>query len=119
MSGQGSATSAAVQARRSAAPSLHLPDEPVTRRLAWRRAVVDGTPLATVVAGPAGITQWLFVRWQALAPAGIDEDTLASICLGYQRELWLWLAGERTWRQCCSGLIGRLSRRTSALSERA
>jgi hypothetical protein len=31
--------------------------------------------------------------------------------LGYQREIWLWLAGERTWAQCCSGLIGRINRR--------
>lgn len=93
------------------APSLHFPDEPIERRMVWRGAVLDGTPLPTVVAGPASIAEWLFSRWQALGAAGVDEDALASIALGYRRELWLWLAGERTWRQCCSGLIGRISRR--------
>ena len=27
--------------------------------------------------------------------------------------VWLWLAGERTWAQCCSGLIGRINRRVA------
>ena len=59
--------------------------------------------------GPAGA---------ALASAGVDEDELGLIVLGYRREIWLWLAGERTWAQCCSGLIGRITRRI-ADSQRA
>jgi hypothetical protein len=38
---------------------------------------------------------------------------LDDICIGYRRELWLWLCGERTWDQCASGLLGRLSRRVT------
>ncbi len=41
----------------------------------------------------------------------MSEDELRRIVVGYRREIWLWLAGERTWAQCCSGLIGRISRR--------
>ena len=39
-----------------------------------------------------------------LERAGIDRADFAGIVVGYRRELWLWLAGERTWEQCCSGL---------------
>ena len=44
--------------------------------------------------------------------AAIDVD---AICRGYQRELWLWLVGERTWAQCANGLRGRLRRRGAAV----
>ncbi len=39
---------------------------------------------------------------------------IAAACAGYRRELWLWLAGERTWQQCAGGLAGRISRRQAA-----
>jgi hypothetical protein len=44
----------------------------------------------------------------------MSEDDLARIVVEYRREIWLWLAGERTWAQCCSGLIGRIDRRLAA-----
>ncbi|MGH8980456.1 MAG: hypothetical protein ACRDWE_05465 [Acidimicrobiales bacterium] len=92
-------------------PSLHLPDEPLEQRLAWRLAALEGTPLATVVSGRSGVAGWLYTRWRALGAAGIAEEDFASIVFDYRRELWLWLAGERTWAHCCSGLIGRVVRR--------
>lgn len=49
-----------------------------------------------------------------LAPAGEDtavSERLAVICAGYERELWLWIVGERRWDQCASGLCGRIGRR--------
>lgn len=36
---------------------------------------------------------------------------LSAACGGYSRELWLWLAGERSWEQCAAGLEGRIRRR--------
>jgi len=46
------------------------------------------------------------------APAtGLDVE---CVCRGYERELWLWLVGERTWAQCASGLEGRFLRRLRA-----
>lgn len=43
---------------------------------------------------------------------GGDGPRLAAICHGYERELWLWLVGERTWSHCVSGLLGRVARRS-------
>jgi hypothetical protein len=92
-------------------PSLHVPDEPTERKERWLAAVLDGAELSEVLAGPDGVTAWLYSRWRVLGSVGVGEDQLATIVAGYGREVWLWLAGERTWAQCCSGLLGRLGRR--------
>jgi hypothetical protein len=91
--------------------ALHVPDEPTARAEGWLRAVEAGDGLEQVLTGPDGVTSWLWTRWRSLAAAGLDERALGRIVLDYRRELWLWLAGERTWAQCCSGLIGRITRR--------
>ena len=90
---------------------LHMPDEPTARAERWRQAVDEGQDFVGVLTGTDGVTSWLWTRWRALSAAGLDEVALGAIVLDYRRELWLWLAGERTWAQCCSGLIGRISRR--------
>jgi hypothetical protein len=92
-------------------PVLHVPDEPVVRGEAWLAAVLGGQALESVLTDEDGVAAWLWSRWRSLASAGLTEEGLAQITLGYRRELWLWLAGERTWAQCCSGLIGRINRR--------
>jgi hypothetical protein len=92
---------------------LHMPDEPIVRAEHWLRAVHEGEDFDTVLTGADGVSTWLWSRWRSLAAAGIDQDAFSAIVVDYRRELWLWLAGERTWAQCCSGLIGRLARRTS------
>ena len=61
-----------------------------------------------------GIAPWLWERWRVLEGAGLDRVRFFAIVVGYRREIWLWLMGERTWVQCCSGLIGRIDRRLSA-----
>jgi len=90
---------------------LHVPDEPVGRAERWLHAVHDGHDFEEVLTGDDGVTAWLWSRWRALSAFGLDERALGQVVLGYRRELWLWLAGERTWSQCCSGLIGRITRR--------
>ena len=90
---------------------LHMPDEPTGRAQRWVQAIHDGRDFDEVLTGDDGVTAWLWSRWRSLAAAGLDEQALRAIVLDYRRELWLWLAGERTWTQCCSGLIGRISRR--------
>jgi hypothetical protein len=93
-------------------PDLHLPDEPVAHAEAWADAVIgQGRDLESVLTAPDGLVPWLWSRWRILASAGMHEDELARVVLDYRREIWLWLAGERTWVQCCSGLIGRIGRR--------
>jgi hypothetical protein len=96
----------------TAVPVLHVPDEPTSRAEEWLAAVRDGRQLAAVLTEDGdGVTAWLWSRWRALAATGLHEEDLGMIVLGYRREVWLWLAGERTWMQCCSGLIGRINRR--------
>ena len=95
----------------TAAPVLHAPDEPTARAEAWLAAVLDGQDLEVVLTDDDGFVPWLWARWRFLSSSGLDEDTFRLVVLEYRREVWLWLAGERTWSQCCSGLIGRISRR--------
>jgi hypothetical protein len=83
----------------------------VARAEEWLDAIHQGRGLDVVLKGDDGVVPWLWSRWRSLGPAGLNEDELESIVLDYRRELWLWLAGERTWVQCCSGLIGRITRR--------
>ncbi len=96
---------------RAAAPQLHVPEEPTERRAAWLARVAAGEAIAEVVDGSDGVADWLWGRWSALAGSGCDRACFGTIVAGYRRELWLWLAGERTWTQACSGLAGRVSRR--------
>ena len=92
-------------------PVLHEPAEPTVRAEEWLAAVADGRPIDDVLTGDEGVAAWLWTRWRTLAAVGLHEGDLTNIVVGYRRELWLWLAGERTWTQCCSGLIGRINRR--------
>lgn len=95
----------------TAAPVLHMPEEPTLKAERWLTAVLEGAPLEQVLRSDDGLADWLWSRWRILASAGMTPDDLAQVVSDYQREIWLWLAGERTWAQCCSGLIGRISRR--------
>lgn len=92
-------------------PRLHVPSEPAAQRSAWYQAVLGGKELAEVVGGECGIAGWFWERWRVLASVGLDRAAFGSVVSAYRREIWLWLAGERTWEQCCSGLLGRLDRR--------
>ncbi len=92
-------------------PTLHVPDEPVLLRVVWRDRVLGGQALEQVLTGADGLVGWLWRRWRVLAGAGMSGERFESIVLEYRREIWLWMGGERTWEQCCAGLIGRLGRR--------
>jgi hypothetical protein len=92
-------------------PTLHVPDEPAGRAEAWLAAVLDGNDLTAVLCADNGFVPWLWSRWSTVTKAGMTRDEFEQIVVGYRREVWLWLAGERIWSQCCSGLLGRVSRR--------
>ena len=93
---------------------LHLPDEPAGRREQWRAAVLGGRDLCDVVGGLDGVAGWLWARWSTLDADGMGEEAFSAVVLGYRRELWLWLTGDRMWEQCCAGLIGRIGRRLAS-----
>jgi len=94
-------------------PTLHVPDEPTTRAAAWLAAVLDGDDLTDVLRADDGLVPWLWSRWSTLSKVGFTHAEFEEVVLGYRREIWLWMAGERIWTQCCSGLVGRVSRRTA------
>jgi hypothetical protein len=94
------------------APRLHVPSEPDRER--WARRAMQSATLDEVIEKEDGIAPWLWERWRVLESAGLDWVRFLAIVTGYRRELWLWLLGERTWAQCCSGLIGRIDRRLAA-----
>jgi hypothetical protein len=100
----------------TAAPTLHLPDEPTVRAEGWLAAIADGADLEAVLRADDGVVEWLWSRWSSLKTAGMTHDAFADIVVEYRRELWLWLAGERTWAQSCSGLIGRIGRRLASVA---
>jgi hypothetical protein len=93
------------------AAALHVPDEPTVRAEQWLAAVHEGREFERVLTDDNGIVPWLWSRWRSLASNGMNEEEFGRIVLDYRRELWLWLVGDRTWVQCCSGLIGRITRR--------
>jgi hypothetical protein len=91
--------------------TLHVPDEPTAAAERWLDAIQAGTDLVAVLSADDGLVAWLWSRWNTLAGAGLSRGQFDAIVLEYRRELWLWLAGERTWAQACSGLVGRINRR--------
>jgi hypothetical protein len=102
-----------------AAPDLSLPEEPAALRQRTRTLIEqDPERGAAVVDAGSWIADPLWERWgPALQPAGMDRDRFDGIVAGYQRELWLWVMGERTWPQCVSGLLGRVQRRLGVPAE--
>jgi hypothetical protein len=93
-----------------------MPDEPTARAQGWLTDILEGRELAAVLRAEGGFVEWLWSRWSALAQAGVSRAEFEGIVLGYRREIWLWLAGERIWTQCCAGLIGRVGRRTGQVA---
>jgi hypothetical protein len=91
---------------------LHVPSEP--DRSVWWSRVMESATLDEVIEKEDGVAPWLWERWRVLESAGVDRARFIAIVTGYRREIWLWLMGERTWAQCCSGLIGRIDRRRVA-----
>ena len=89
-----------------------MPSEP--DRSVWWSRVMESATLDEVIEKEDGVAQWLWERWRVLESAGVDRARFIAIVTGYRREIWLWLMGERTWDQCCSGLIGRIDRRRVA-----
>jgi hypothetical protein len=88
-----------------------MPDEPTVRADGWLASVLDGADLMTVLRADDGLVPWLWSRWSTLGQVGVTKEEFADMVVDYRREIWLWLAGERIWTQCCSGLIGRINRR--------
>jgi hypothetical protein len=92
-------------------PRLHVPDEPAPHLSAWRRRLDDGEALTEVLHGHDGVGAWYWARWQAVERLGCDREGFDGVVAGFERELGLWLRGERTHRAVASSLAGRVTRR--------
>lgn len=92
--------------------TLEQPEEPVEVRDGLRRALLDGTDRREGFSNENCVGILLWQRWRsALEPVGMDREAFIDVVVGYRRELWLWLVGERPWEQFISGLAGRVVRR--------
>jgi hypothetical protein len=92
---------------------LAIPPEPTALR-AGTLVVIEADPEKgrALVAEGGWIAGPLWEWWGSeLSGAGLGPDEFRDIDAGYDRELWLWLLGERTWAQCADGLAGRVRRR--------
>lgn len=92
---------------------LPIPEEPVRLRASVRRLVAENPAAAQAKISDG---EWITRRlWQAWGPElrerGMPRREFREVVQGYRRELWLWVAGERTWAQCVEGLEGRARRR--------
>jgi hypothetical protein len=93
-------------------PSLEIPAEPVELRAGLRRSVLDGGEGQHGWGNGLAVGDGLWTHWgPALEAAGMDRRSFDEVVVGYRRELWFWLLGERTWESAVSGLAGRLRRR--------
>ncbi len=93
------------------AAALGIPDEPSDLKAALRHALLDGRPPGELPAD-LDIAAWLWGAWgPVLDPRGFGRDQFTDALGANQRELWLWLMGDRQWGQFASGLVGRISRR--------
>jgi hypothetical protein len=93
-------------------PRLVLPDEPEDLKGGLRYALLDGQDWRTGFTDDICIGLWLWRCWQpTLEPLGMSREDFIEMVVGAQRELWLWLMGERQWIQFLTGLAGRAVRR--------
>jgi len=93
-------------------PALDVPPEPLELRDTMHKAVAAGADWDAAFGDGLAVGALLWDRWgSALEATGLDRGGFDAIVVGYQRELWFWFVGERTWRQAVEGLAGRVHRR--------
>lgn len=105
------AARAATGRRAALVTALAVPEEPEQLLESLRSlAVTDPAAARDELAGR--VADYLWGLWgPALEGLGLEQADVRGVADGYGRELWLWLAGERTWQESGSGLAGRLVRR--------
>ena len=79
------------------------PTSPRLGPQAWLAAVLDGRRPRRVLARDGRVGRVVVVPLEPWRGRPQRARSSRRIVLGYRREIWLWLAGERTWAQCCSG----------------
>jgi hypothetical protein len=94
---------------------LEFPEEPVALRDGLRDALLDGQSWRDGIDPELCLGRWLWERWErVLDPLGVDFDRFAAELADNRREWWLWLLGDRQWRQVVEAQAGRILRRLPA-----
>ena len=58
------------------------------------------------------LAEWQWRHWRGeLATKEMTAEAFRAVALGYQREIWLWARGDRSFEQMIDGLRGRVLRR--------
>ena len=84
------------------------------------RALLDQAPAAGLPLVVSGdwIAGFFWEGWGAsLATRGMEQEAFGRVVAGYGNEVRLWVAGERPWEHCVSGLAGRVARRLAPAPE--
>ena len=95
-------------------PPLPVPPEPVELRARLLELAAVESPAAArrLLAAGDAVASVLWAAWAGpLLAAGIGREGLAAHAGRAARELWLWLAGERTWHEVAALVAGGALRR--------
>ena len=102
-------------ARASAPLRLVPPNEPAAALASLRRLAREDPATARSVA-PERLAAALGEAWhRSLGLVGASPSDLRAVFEGANREIWLWVMGNRTWAQLVEHLAGRAERHVGAL----
>jgi hypothetical protein len=91
---------------------LEVPPEPGPRREELRRELLGGADWEGRFGADLGVGGVLWEAWgPQLEARGMDGDAFSAVVRGCRRELWLWVLGDRSWRQAAGAVAGRAVRR--------
>lgn len=95
---------------------LAPPEEPVELKRETRSFLEEAPGEGAKLVGDAAfLADFLWDEWsEELECAGMEYECFLSVARGYAGEIRLWVAGERPWKHCVSGLAGRVRRRSKA-----
>lgn len=97
---------------------LKTPDEPV-ELLGSLRELAGRAPGQARKEAPSRLAEHVWPLWQELASRPAGRLELADVERAFataEREIWLWIRGNRRWGQLDSHLVARVRRRLDAAS---
>jgi hypothetical protein len=95
---------------------LYSVDEPLDLLRRLRRSAAQD-PLRARSEAARLVAGRLWRRWrEELAPRGVRPALLRAWVAGGDLEVWLWVAGDRSWPQVLDAIVGRVVRRVGSVT---